>query len=88
MEKENNEVKESFDKAIDQAKNLKGGIDAFILIVKGREENDKGDSNGFCAAVGTNLELAKMYNAMPKEIKKTALMVSLTESISEIIEKD
>ena len=89
-ENEKSKVQEEFQKALEEMKK-KENVNAFIFLTMDKANGET--AKGQCIVSGSLFNLAKLYNSVDKNVKTTAAIVGLADTIcgipsSEEIKKD
>lgn len=78
------EVAAKLDESVACAKNLSGGIGAFMLLALGTIPADGKGFPGCVCAYGTNKKLAALYNRVPDNIKRVAALQKLQAFMKDV----
>lgn len=81
------EMTADFEEAVQEARNLPGGIKSYIVLAMGRKTTEKGQPATICVN-GKNSDLAFLYNSTPDDIKRVAAFQSLLKMGNAILNKE
>lgn len=87
QENADKEIPQAFDDAIEKVKSLPGGFSSFMIMAVAKDKGEA-EKKGVCVSCGSMKELASLYNNIPRDISKTAMIIKATEMMDKLLEKD
>lgn len=78
MSEENN-CNAKFDEAITAAKNLRGGVKAFVLVALAAEKEDDGNQRAATVVSGKKIEIMGLVSEAGKAVMKDIVLKDLLE---------
>lgn len=79
------EMTADFEEAVQEARNLPGGICGYIVLAIGRKHEDKKGRPATICVNGKTDDLAFLYDHVPNDIKKALAVSKLSDILAKVI---